>query len=484
MSATWEYGDAELVSQSQAGNRDAFGLIVGRYQSLICSLAYSATGNLSQSEDLAQETFLTAWKRLHDLREPHRLRSWLCGIARNLISNTFRKQTREPVYGAKPLEVAQDAPSPELLPSEQAISQEEESILWRSLERVPSLYREPLILFYREHQSVERVAEALELSQDAVKQRLARGRKMLHEQVTAFVEGALQRTTPGKAFTLGVLAALPVFAASSATAATLGTTAAKASPAAKAAATAGLVGAILGPIIGLLGGVYGAWVSIKNTRSPRERQFMIRQTYLSGAYVLLFLAALFALIFFGRPLAASSPVAFGCTLGLLVAGYGAGLIILITKSNRRQQQIRIEDGTAETLKLLQPQFPNRRQQIWNVYGSLGGGTAGTLAWMVIQAAQARDWITATVTVLFGAVIVLVGGRAWMRRPERRFRVIVQTLAVLGLFTLIMGVLHWRDWTNVAGGRTTAGQAVLLGSGLAAISAIIGGFTWFRHHRLR
>ena len=62
-------GDAELVNASLAGNREAFGQIVARYQSLVCSLAYSATGSLSQSEDLAQETFFAAWKHLADLRE-------------------------------------------------------------------------------------------------------------------------------------------------------------------------------------------------------------------------------------------------------------------------------------------------------------------------------------------------------------------------------------------------------------------------------
>ena len=44
--------DAELVEGTLAGNRDAFSHIVSRYQSLICSLTYSTTGNLSQSEDL------------------------------------------------------------------------------------------------------------------------------------------------------------------------------------------------------------------------------------------------------------------------------------------------------------------------------------------------------------------------------------------------------------------------------------------------
>src|ERR1035438_3863745 len=59
--------DTELVEQSLAGDRQAFGQIVARYQSLVCALAYSATGSRSHSEDLAQDTFLAAWLNLRDL---------------------------------------------------------------------------------------------------------------------------------------------------------------------------------------------------------------------------------------------------------------------------------------------------------------------------------------------------------------------------------------------------------------------------------
>jgi RNA polymerase sigma factor (sigma-70 family) len=85
------------------GSRDAFGHIVARYRNLICSLAFSATGDLCQSEDLAQETFVAAWKQLGRLRDPARLRSWLCHIARNLASDALRGQGREPAHAAEPL---------------------------------------------------------------------------------------------------------------------------------------------------------------------------------------------------------------------------------------------------------------------------------------------------------------------------------------------------------------------------------------------
>jgi len=262
--------DAELVAQSLAGNRDAFGGIVARYQSLLCSLAYSATGSLSQSEDLAQETFVAAWKQLAGLREPDKLRSWLCRIARNLTYDALRKLGREPSHKAELLEQIQEPPTPERLPSDHTISREEEAILWRSIERIPESYREPLILFYREHQSIESVAQNLELSEDAVKQRLSRGRKLLQEQVLAFVEGALAQTNPGRAFTLGVLAALPAFTLS-AKAVTLGATAAKGSSAAKAAAVTGLLSAMFGPLLVLFGNYAFYRIGLDQAQSDEER---------------------------------------------------------------------------------------------------------------------------------------------------------------------------------------------------------------------
>ena len=262
--------DAELVNGTLAGNRDAFSLIVSRYQSLICSLAYSATGSFGQSEDLAQETFITAWKHLGHLRERDKLRSWLCGIARNRINSFLRREGREPVRAAEPLENIAETHSAEPLPADQTISNEEQAILWRSLERIPEIYREPLILFYREHQSIESVAADLDLTEDTVKQRLSRGRKMLHEQVLAFVEGALERTNPGKVFTLGVLAALPALTIS-AKAATLGAAAAKGGATAKAAGAMGLFGAIFSPLLVIFANYSSYRMSMDEAHSDEER---------------------------------------------------------------------------------------------------------------------------------------------------------------------------------------------------------------------
>ena len=287
--------DAELVGQTLSGNRDAFSQIVSRYQSLVCSLAYSATGSLGQSEDLAQETFITAWKRLSHLRERDKLRAWLCGIARNRINNFLRREGREPNHQAESIEEISETLSPEPLPVDYTISQEEAGILWRSLERIPEVYREPLILFYREHQSIETVAANLDLSEDAVKQRLSRGRKLLQEQVLAFVEGALERTNPGKVFTVAVLAALPLSLTTSAKAAAIGATAVKGSLLAKTAVATGILSLVLNPVMMLFGNYAGYRMNLAEARSEPERQ-RIKANYRNALFTALGIFAVFAAV--------------------------------------------------------------------------------------------------------------------------------------------------------------------------------------------
>jgi RNA polymerase sigma factor (sigma-70 family) len=328
--------DAELVGATLSGNRDAFGQIVSRYQSLICSLAYSATGSLGQSEDLAQETFITAWKRLSHLRERDKLRAWLCGIARNRINNFLRREGREPNFRAEPIEEISESHSPEPLPVEHIITKEEEQILWRSLERIPEIYREPLVLFYREHQSIETVAANLDLTEDAVKQRLSRGRKLLQEQVLAFVEGALKKTAPGKTFTLGVITALSL-TTNSAKAAAVGVAAVKASATTKTGASLGSAGGFL-PVLGSLYFIFKS--HLEHAKSPRERKFMTWFFWMQ-AISLLMLVALIGGLFFNIHFLHDQKMAWAAfPFALLAYVFISGIY-----AKHRRHQIQIEDGT-------------------------------------------------------------------------------------------------------------------------------------------
>lgn len=331
--------DAELVARSLVGNSEAFGQIVARYQSLVCSLAYSATGSLGESEDLAQETFITAWKHLRHLREAARLRAWLCGIARNRIRNFLRREGREPVHKAQEIDAEHESVAQEPIPADYVISKEEAAILWRSLERLPEAYREPLILFYREGESVQRVATELELSEDAVKQRLSRGRKMLAEEVTAFVEGALRQSAPGKAFTLGVLAALPLMT-TSAKAAAIAATAAKGSAAAKTAGFAGLFSGIAAPVMILLGAYFGYRLEMDTAKSPQVRDFVKKFYAILGVFTVLLTVLVLLAIHFAKPLLRSDPRSFINLLLSLGTAYVIVVISLAIWAAAKQKQIR------------------------------------------------------------------------------------------------------------------------------------------------
>ncbi|MGZ8940047.1 MAG: RNA polymerase sigma factor, partial [Limisphaerales bacterium] len=275
---TEELADEQLWRLSLKGDREAFGRIVGRYQALICSLAYSGCGSLQESEDLAQEVFVTAWKRLAELRDPQKLRQWLCGIARHRVADVVRREVRR---GGRPASLeslceSAEAASEKSDPAEEAVSREEEMLLWRALGGMPETYREPMVLFYREQQSVSEVAEKLELTEEAVRQRLSRGRAMLRGEMETVVESTLRRTAPGSAFTVGVLVALPIAASSTASAALVGT----ATKAAAGAAGKGLLaklgaGAVIGPLIGLFFAYLGTKAAAASARSEEERKCIL-----------------------------------------------------------------------------------------------------------------------------------------------------------------------------------------------------------------
>ncbi len=209
---------ADLVGAARRGSRSAFELLVERYQRLVFSVSYAMTGSLIDAEEIAQDTFVTAWSRLSELRRPDRFRNWICTIARTRSVGQLRARQRR----GGDLDSLDDGVETSGEPSalEQIITREEEAAVRRALKALPEAYRLPLVLYYQESRSVEAVAEALDLSVDNVWQRLSRGRKILQEHLFTALETSLTKLRPGKTFTAAVLAAVAANLESTATAAT------------------------------------------------------------------------------------------------------------------------------------------------------------------------------------------------------------------------------------------------------------------------
>lgn len=346
--------DEDLVLASLGGDREAFGQIVERYQRLLCSLAYSAVGNLSESEDIAQEAFITAWQKMGDLKDPAKLRPWLCGILRFKASRSRRKDAREPVRGADDLNALHEQSDNEPSVPDNTIREEEQAILWHALEQVPEKYREPLVLYYREHQSIEHVAVELDLKEDAVKQRLSRGRKMLKEQAMSFVEGALSRSTPGKLFTVGVLSALATISPP-AKAAGIGAAAAAVGKGAGGFAKTTLLAAILASVSGLISSVMALRMNLNQSRTKRERRRVVITTISLVGSFWLFMGALFGLrsIALGR-LESAESIFIG--IQFLVIGFTVGWTWLFFRSMRKQAELRAAERERQPERFLDPRF--------------------------------------------------------------------------------------------------------------------------------
>lgn len=324
--------DAELWRRVCLGDTSAFAVVVERFQAQVSAVTYSICGNLANSEDLAQETFLAAWRQPGSLAEPLRLGPWLCGIARNLARNAVRRAPRTASGSVATEDFAAAADDP----ATAAVAREEEDLVWHALEELPEPYRETLILYYREEQGLARIADALELSEDAVKQRLARGRAMLREHVEAVVEGALTRSKPGRKFTLAVLAAAGIVPATSQSslAATVGGALPPLAAAAGKGAFAGAAGSLFGAGLGLLGGWLGYAAPAHFAQTQREREYIQRTGRRTLWGTLPFMAALGLLAWFG-PARLGFPqymvlwlcwfVAFGIYFGMATWALARGL---------------------------------------------------------------------------------------------------------------------------------------------------------------
>jgi RNA polymerase sigma-70 factor (ECF subfamily) len=87
--------DAELVAQTLAGNREAFGQLYDSYARLVRAVAAGVSGDWPAVDDMVQECFLRAYRNLIALRDPHRFGPWIVGIARQVGRERRRALRRD-----------------------------------------------------------------------------------------------------------------------------------------------------------------------------------------------------------------------------------------------------------------------------------------------------------------------------------------------------------------------------------------------------
>jgi RNA polymerase sigma-70 factor (ECF subfamily) len=176
--------DDALITRSRRGDRAAFEELVRRSARLVFARVYLETGSADRAEDLVQETYLLAWKRIGGLDDPKQFRAWLAAIAHRVVIDSARRESRKKRDAARNLGDAVDVvPDRAPAPDEVAATDEQRRRALSILRGMPEEYRVPLMLRYLTGADYDTIARQLALSNGSLRGLLQRGMKMLREQM-------------------------------------------------------------------------------------------------------------------------------------------------------------------------------------------------------------------------------------------------------------------------------------------------------------
>ncbi len=163
---------------------EQFEKVVGQYQRDIINFHYRLCGNRFEAEDLAQETFIKAYKKLESLKEQEKMKSWLFSIARNVTIDFFRRNKEKSV----PLDsvIMENYARATAVDYRQDVMHGEVS---QELQKCMTLLSEEdrmiVKLLYYEGFSYKEICDLLQINQNTLKSRLHRARKVLLAAVQA-----------------------------------------------------------------------------------------------------------------------------------------------------------------------------------------------------------------------------------------------------------------------------------------------------------
>ncbi len=180
--------DRELVQRAQAGEGEAFGELVSRYQNRVFHLAFGFTRDRAAADDLAQEIFLKAYLALPGFRWKAEFSTWLYRLAINHIKDYLRKMKRKELREA-PLEEARVQQLPDDRGDEEAEEtlERRKKLLAKVMATLPEKYRIVLTLRDVEGMAYEEIAAVLGASLGTVDSRLHRARKLLREKMEPYL---------------------------------------------------------------------------------------------------------------------------------------------------------------------------------------------------------------------------------------------------------------------------------------------------------
>jgi RNA polymerase sigma-70 factor (ECF subfamily) len=178
-----------LIRHAVNGDVAAWEPLMREHQNAVFRLCYLLLGDPDDAEDVAQETFLRAWKHVKGFDATRPLRPWLLSIASNLASNRRRSAGR---YFAALVRSFRDEPASVLI-EEKSSKKMEANELWHAVQRLNTDDQQIIYLRYFLNLPVDETAQTLQIAEGTVKSRLSRAveklRKIIQQDFPVLSEG-------------------------------------------------------------------------------------------------------------------------------------------------------------------------------------------------------------------------------------------------------------------------------------------------------
>ena len=197
--------DGYFIQKCLLGEPGAFSFLIEKYKTAVYSLAYSKLGNFHDAQDIAQEAFVKAYRKLSTLKRTDKFRPWIYAITSNLCIDFLRSQSSRPDS-----EYAEDIDEDIL--EQPAISAYQKELnydaLREALGELPEIYRQVISLYYLGDMKSKEIAQFLGTSVTNINARLSRARALLKEEMITMMSTTFDEVRLQPGFTFRVVEAV------------------------------------------------------------------------------------------------------------------------------------------------------------------------------------------------------------------------------------------------------------------------------------
>lgn len=179
------FDDKELIKSYRNGNENSIDILINKHKNLLYNLSNKLTENSYDADDLFQETWVKVFKNIDRYDENKSFETWIYTICINTYKDKYSKKKRwlniiKDYFNNEDKDgVFKNATENKLLPEQEVVKEEKNSLLLKEINKLNDTYRIPLILFYFKDISYKEISNILDIPTGTVKSRLNYGKKKL-----------------------------------------------------------------------------------------------------------------------------------------------------------------------------------------------------------------------------------------------------------------------------------------------------------------